>query len=48
MTSGAVVVMVLEGENAIAKNRELMGATNPKVYAGIGALTPWSHLLDQC
>ncbi|MDR0666190.1 MAG: nucleoside-diphosphate kinase [Campylobacteraceae bacterium] len=30
MTSGAVVVMVLEGENAVAKNRELMGATNPK------------------
>lgn len=30
MTSGPVVVMVLEGENAIAKNRELMGATNPK------------------
>jgi nucleoside-diphosphate kinase len=30
MTSGPVVVMVLEGENAVAKNRELMGATNPK------------------
>lgn len=30
MTSGPVVVMVLEGENAIAKNRELMGATDPK------------------
>lgn len=30
MTSGAVVVSVLEGENAVAKNRELMGATNPK------------------
>lgn len=29
MTSGPVVVQVLEGENAIAKNRELMGATNP-------------------
>ena len=33
MTSGSVVVMVLEGENAIAKNRELMGATNPKEAA---------------
>jgi nucleoside-diphosphate kinase len=33
MTSGPVVVMVLEGENAIAKNRELMGATNPKEAA---------------
>lgn len=29
MTSGPVVVQVLEGENAIAKNREIMGATNP-------------------
>ena len=30
MISGPVVVMVLEGENAVAKNRDLMGATNPK------------------
>ncbi len=30
MTSGPVMVQVLEGENAIAKNREVMGATNPK------------------
>ncbi|OQX74064.1 MAG: nucleoside-diphosphate kinase [Campylobacteraceae bacterium 4484_4] len=30
MTSGPVVVMVLEGEDAVAKNRALMGATNPK------------------
>lgn len=29
MTSGPVVVQVLEGEGAVAKNRELMGATNP-------------------
>ena len=29
MISGPVVVTVLEGENAMAKNRELMGATNP-------------------
>jgi nucleoside-diphosphate kinase len=29
MTSGPVVVQVLEGEGAIAKNREIMGATNP-------------------
>lgn len=33
MTSGPVMVQVLEGENAIAKNRELMGATNPKEAA---------------
>ena len=30
MTSGPVCVQVLEGENAIMKNRELMGATNPQ------------------
>jgi nucleoside-diphosphate kinase len=30
MSSGPVMVTVLEGENAIAKNRELMGATDPK------------------
>ncbi len=29
MTSGPVMVQVLEGDNAIAKNREVMGATNP-------------------
>ncbi len=30
MTSGPVVVQVLKGENAVAKNREIMGATNPE------------------
>lgn len=30
MVSGPVVVQVLEGENAVTKNREIMGATNPK------------------
>jgi nucleoside-diphosphate kinase len=30
MTSGPVIVQVLEGDNAIAKNREVMGATDPK------------------
>ena len=30
MTSAPILVQVLEGESAIAKNRELMGATNPK------------------
>jgi nucleoside-diphosphate kinase len=33
MTSGPVVIQVLEGEGAIAKNRELMGATDPKKAA---------------
>ncbi|MBF0622481.1 MAG: nucleoside-diphosphate kinase [Magnetococcales bacterium] len=33
MSSGPVMVQVLEGENAIARNREIMGATNPKQAA---------------
>ena len=33
MTSGPVVVQVLEGENAVAKNREVMGATDPSKAA---------------
>ncbi|MDT0634368.1 nucleoside-diphosphate kinase [Spectribacter hydrogenoxidans] len=33
MTSGPVLVQVLEGEDAIARNREIMGATNPKEAA---------------
>ena len=33
MTSGPVMVQVLEGENAISRNRELMGATNPQEAA---------------
>jgi nucleoside-diphosphate kinase len=30
MTSGPVMIQVLEGENAVSKHREIMGATNPK------------------
>ena len=37
MTSGPVVVSVLEGDNAVALNRELMGATNPK-EAAVGTI----------
>lgn len=37
MTSGPVVVSVLEGENAVAKNRELMGATDPS-KAAVGTI----------
>ena len=37
MTSGPVVVMVLEGENAIARNREIMGATDP-AKAAVGTI----------
>ena len=33
MSSGPILVQVLEGENAVAKNRELMGATDPKKAA---------------
>ncbi len=33
MTSGPVMLQVLEGEDAVAKNREIMGATNPKEAA---------------
>jgi nucleoside-diphosphate kinase len=33
MTSGPVVLQVLEGENAVLKNREIMGATDPKKAA---------------
>lgn len=33
MTSGPVMIQVLEGENAISRNRELMGATNPREAA---------------
>lgn len=34
MTSGPVVVQVLEGDNAVVKNRDIMGATNPENAAG--------------
>lgn len=33
MTSGPIMVQVLEGENAVAKNRDIMGATNPQQAA---------------
>jgi len=37
MTSGPVVVQILEGDNAIARNREIMGATNP-ANAAVGTI----------
>jgi len=37
MTSGPIVMQVLEGEDAVAKNREIMGATNPQ-EAGAGTI----------
>ena len=33
LSSGPIIVMILEGENAIKKNREIMGATDPKMAA---------------
>lgn len=46
MTSGPVVVQVLEGENAIAKNRELMGATNPKEAAAGTIRADFAETID--
>jgi len=46
MTSGPVVVQVLEGEDAIAKNRELMGATNPKEAAAGTIRADFAETID--
>lgn len=46
MTSGPVVVQVLEGESAIAKNRELMGATNPKEAAAGTIRADFAETID--
>ena len=46
MTSGPVVVQVLEGEGAITKNRELMGATNPKEAAAGTIRADFAETID--
>lgn len=46
MTSGPVVVQVLEGDNAIARNRELMGATNPKEAAACTIRADFAETID--
>lgn len=46
MTSGPVVVQVLEGENAIAVNRDLMGATNPKEAAAGTIRADFAETID--
>lgn len=46
MTSGPVLVQVLEGEGAIAKNRELMGATNPKEAAAGTIRADFAETID--
>jgi nucleoside-diphosphate kinase len=47
MTSGPVVVQVLEGENAISKNRELMGATNPQDAAAGTIRADFAKTVDE-
>lgn len=47
MTSGPVVVQVLEGENAIALNRELMGATNPQEAAEGTIRADFAQTIDE-
>jgi nucleoside-diphosphate kinase len=47
MTSGPVVVSVLEGENAIARNRELMGATDPAKAAPGTIRAQWASDIER-
>lgn len=47
MTSGPVMVQVLEGENAIAKNREVMGATNPADAAAGTIRADFAQTVDE-
>ena len=47
MTSGPVIVQVLEGENAITMNRELMGATNPKEAAPGTIRADFAQTIDE-
>ena len=47
MTSGPVMVQVLEGENAVAKHREIMGATNPKEATSGTIRADFAESLDE-
>jgi nucleoside-diphosphate kinase len=47
MTSGPVIVQVLEGEDAIAKNREVMGATNPADAAAGTIRADFAETVDE-
>jgi nucleoside-diphosphate kinase len=47
MTSGPVMVQVVEGESAIAKNREVMGATNPKDAAAGTIRADFASTVDE-
>jgi nucleoside-diphosphate kinase len=46
MTSGPVMIQVLEGENAIAKNRDLMGATDPRKAAAGSIRADFARSID--
>ncbi len=46
MTSGPVVVQVLEGENAIVQNRDMMGATNPQEAAAGTIRADFAETID--
>ena len=47
MISGPIVAQVLEGENAVLKNRELMGATNPKEAAAGTIRADFAQSIDE-
>ena len=47
MTSGPVIVQVLEGENAVAKHREIMGATNPQEASSGTIRADFAKSLDE-
>ncbi len=47
MTSGPVIVQVLEGENAVVKHREIMGATNPKEATAGTIRADFAESLDE-
>jgi len=47
MTSGPVMVQVLEGENAVARHREIMGATNPQEAASGTIRADFAESLDE-
>ena len=47
MTSGPIMVQVLEGENAVARHREIMGATNPQEAASGTIRSDFAESLDE-
>ena len=47
MTTGPVLIMALEGENAITKNRDIMGATDPKKASPGTIRADFAHSIDE-